>query len=304
MEYTKPATTFEAQADQLLERGLQAEREELIRRLQHVSYYRLSGYLHPFRQPGSDAFQPRTDLSNVWARYCFDRRLRDLFLDAIERIEVAIRTKLVYHFAHKHGPFGYCDEANLPKMKIDLYLEWRQNLQVETSRSKEIFKTHFFTKYGDSHKSLPLWMLAELMSMGSALSFFKGVEPDLKRQVAADFNLPDELMLSWLLSLYAIRNLCAHHARLWNRTLGYPPKIPKGSKFPQWPAEFSFRNDRCGIALLICRQLLQLISPTSKWSERVAALFVEYPQIPTDQLGLPENWQQHPVWLGEQSKQF
>ncbi len=296
MEYAKPPLTFEAQAAQLIERGLIADQSEIIHRLKSVNYYRLAGYLHPFRLPDSDSFRNGTNLDTVWRRYCFDRRLRDLFLDAIERIEVATRTKLVYHFAHAHGPFGYCHEDKLPKMKIEDYLEWRQNLQIETSRSKEVFKKHFTKKYGDSHKSLPLWMLCELMSMGSMLSFYKGVEGELKQKVAADFGLTDKLMESWLRSLYNVRNLCAHHARLWNKTLGCPPIVPKESKLPDWPNVFMFRNDRCGIALVICRQFLKLISPTSQWHRRTDKLFEEYPEIPIKDMGLPENWQEHPVW--------
>ena len=64
------------QADKLLSRGLAADREELIYRLKDISYYRLSGYLHPFRQTGSDEGREGTHLRVVWDRYCFDRRLR------------------------------------------------------------------------------------------------------------------------------------------------------------------------------------------------------------------------------------
>jgi abortive infection bacteriophage resistance protein len=95
-------------------------------------------------------------------------------LDAIERIEVSARTKLIHHFANAHGPFGHLDDRNLPRLEIGEYLKWRANLVEETRRSKETFKKHFFEIYGDHHKELPVWMLAELMSMGATLTFFKG----------------------------------------------------------------------------------------------------------------------------------
>lgn len=301
MEYTKGHLSFEKQADQLLKRGLQADRNELIRRLQAVSYYRLAGYLHPFRkcdQKGKplDQFQEGTNLRVVWDRNCFDRRLRVLTLDAIERIEVSLRTKLVFHFSHAHGAFGHCDDANLPKLKINEYLEWRTALQEETDRSKETFKKHFFDKYGESHRNLPLWMLAELMSMGSLLTFFKGVEPALKRQVAEEYGFPDELILSWLRSLNAVRNICAHHSRFWNRVLGYPPKLPNAQKFPEWYEPHKLPTDRCGTILMICRHLLQRISPTSRWHIRVEDLFNEYREIPRSSMGLPDAWTDHPIW--------
>ena len=297
MEYSKRPYSLEEQADQLLDRGLIADRAALIHRLQAVNYYRLSGYLFPFRQRQSDQLISGTTLDIVWKRYCFDRRLRGLVLDAIERIEVAVRTQLVYHFTHAHGGFGYQDDRKLPKLKIDAYLEWRLKLEEETSRSKETFKKAFFEKYGDCHKELPLWMLCELMSMGSLLTFFKGVEPQIKQAVGAPWGIPDALLLSWLTSLNAARNLCAHHARFWNRELGYPPLLPQPNKFPLWHGEHKLATNRCGIILFICRHWLRLISPSSNWHQRVEVLISENPEIPKADMGLPENWASHPIWI-------
>lgn len=300
-EYTKRALSFEEQADQLLERGLIADREELILRLRAVSYYRLAGYFYPFREldatsMATDRFKEGANLKTVWERYCFDRRLRVAVLDAIERIEVSVRTKLVFHFSHTHGPFGYCVEANLPKLKVNEYLEWRTALQEETGRSKETFKKHFFDKYGDHHNNLPLWMIGELMSMGSLLTFFKGVSPDLKRKVAEEYRVPDEVLLSWLRSLNGMRNICAHHSRFWNRVLGYPPLLPNPRKFPEWHGEDKLPNDRCGIMLIIIRYFLRLIDPVSHWHERVETLMEKYPEIPRSSMGLSDNWKEHPIW--------
>jgi abortive infection bacteriophage resistance protein len=312
MNYTKGPLTYEEQADRLLERGLDADREALILRLSSVSYYRLSGYLYPFRERSPDPsepldrFVPGTSLDEVWSRYCFDRRLRVLLLDAIERIEVAVRSRLIYHFSHEHGAFGHCDEKNLPDLKIEEYVEWRAGLLVETKRSKEAFTKHFNRKYGDCHRNLPVWMVSELMSMGSLLTFYRGVASSMRSLVASDFDLADPLLLSWLRSLYAARNICAHHSRLWNRVMGYPPSLPQKNKFPDWydkraDGKTLFTNDRVGILLMICRALLPRISPTSCWHRRVEELFAEYPQIPLRDMGLPQHWQTHSLWVCEKA---
>jgi len=203
---------------------------------------------------------------------------------------------LVYHFAHEHGPFGFCEEINIPKLKVEEYIDWRRALIEETRRSKEVFKKHFQSKYGDEHENLPLWMVAELMSMGSMLTFFKGVSPDIKRKVAVTFGLPDEVMLSWLRSLNAVRNICAHHARLWNRVLGYPPLLPS-MKYTEWHQDYWLPNNRSGVLLMMCRHLLKTITPTSRCHERVEALFDEYAEVPVRLMGLSENWRSHPVWM-------
>ena len=75
MKYTKPPLTFEQQADLLISRGLIADKSTLITRLKSVSYYRMSGYLYPFRNP-NDTFKPGTTLDRIWQRYTFDRQLR------------------------------------------------------------------------------------------------------------------------------------------------------------------------------------------------------------------------------------
>jgi abortive infection bacteriophage resistance protein len=197
--YSKPALTFEQQADQLLGRGLIADRDELIARLKAVNYYRLSGYLYPFRQLPSENFAPGTNLTVVWRRYTFDRRLRLILLDAIERIEVAVRTRLVYHFAQAHGPFGHLDERNLPGFKRVPFAkrftkavgnllkgkgmqvprsDFRNRLgklSLETNWANDTFVKHFRSVYGDKHQSLPLWMVSELMSGGTVLDFDDGV---------------------------------------------------------------------------------------------------------------------------------
>ncbi len=122
MKYEKYALTLEEQADLILDRGLVAERAELIMRLQAVNYYRLSGYLHPYRTRDvdgnlTDDYKTGANLNEIWRRYNFDRRLRIILLDAIERIEVAVRTRLVFHFTHAHGPFGYLSPNNLTGFK-------------------------------------------------------------------------------------------------------------------------------------------------------------------------------------------
>ena len=77
MKFTKIPKTYEEQADLLISRGLIAKKIQLIKTLEVVNYYRLSGYLYPFRSENTkdDAFGKGTTLEKVWRRYTFDRRL-------------------------------------------------------------------------------------------------------------------------------------------------------------------------------------------------------------------------------------
>ena len=327
MIYPKKALTFEKQAKLLLDRGLIADQDELLTRLQAVSYYRISGYLYPFRildNAGNptDEFLPGTHLDIVWRRYNFDRRLRIILLDAIERIEVAVRTRLVYHFVQAHGPFGHLNEKNLPRFKkrplgqrclrnlkalIRLkglegtdYANWLKKLTNEKRRASDAFVKHFEKTYGDHHKHLPLWMACELMTCESTLQFANAVERDIITKVAADFSFPDEQLLSWTKAIFTLRNSCAHHARIWNRIFGVKPSIPGKNKNPKWHIAPGFDNSRVGFMLTVCNFWLAKVSPTTQWKKRLFDLFDEYPEIPLVEMGLTDNWRNHPLLKGDE----
>ena len=295
MKYKKPPLTFEQQADLLIARGLSANREILITRLKSVNYYRLSGYIYPFRESDT-IIRAGTTLDVVWHHYTFDRQLRMVVMDGIERIEVAVRTQLAYLFAHKCGPFSYSEPENLPGLGEEAHERWIDELKQETDRSTEPFIRHFRKQYGDSNSTLPLWMLVEIMSFGKTLTFFRGVHGELRREIAALYKVPDVVLLSWLTSLNAVRNICAHHGRLWNRVLGYKPKLPNAKKYPEWHTPVSIPQDRVFIILTIVRYFLGFIAPTSRWQDRLQKLLDSNRDISIAAMGFPADWEKSPLW--------
>jgi len=304
MKYDKVALTFEAQADLLISRGLVADRGRLVERLRATNYYRFSSYLYTYRDTSrsqGEGYRAGTTFDDVWNLYRFDHGLRQLMLDAVETIEVQMRTQLAYHFAHTHGPFAYLDAACFPNFDParDDFKNWEWKLREQVSRARhtkgrEDFVVHFYRKYGDVHDMPPIWMTVELMDFGSVLSFFRGVSSDIRKKVAATIGQPEEVVLSWLLALNSIRNRCAHHARLWNWRMGYTVKIPN-RKFPEWHSP-ALPNDRLGIILLICRHWLRQVNSSHSWHERVEQVFAAFPGIDLAAMGLPTAWRSHPVW--------
>ena len=268
----------------------------MIARLKVVNYYRLSGYWFPYRRP-DDSFAPGTTFEAIWQHYVFDRRLRLLVMDALERMEVTVRTHVSYHHAHRHGPFAYAtDCASLPKLRPDRWADFVCRLVDETHRSRDQFMVAFRDKYGDCHRLPPIWMATEVMSFGTVVSLFIGMEQDLKRRVAAEWAIPDVIFESWLHTLNSVRNICAHHARLWNRRLPTKPMIPGHRKYPEWHDPVPMNNDSVYTVLTICKYALDRIAPQSRWPERVHALLQEFPQIERASMGFPEAWQTSPLW--------
>lgn len=296
MKYAKPPLTIDDQVKLLFQRGMDGDPELMARQLTAVNYYRLSGYWHTFRKP-DDSFKPDTAFDQVWATYVFDRHLRLLVMDAIERIEIAVRSLMAYYHAHEHGAFAYSEDlSSLPKMSPDDHKEFLARIAEETERSKETFVEHFQAKYGDSHRYLPVWMVTEVMSFGSVLTFFRNSSSKVKTAVASEFGMPHKVFESWLLSLNTIRNIVAHHARLWNRVLGLKPIIPRIADYPDWHTPVKVENKRVFAILTICRHCLREIAPQSKWMERLETLLARFSTIPTSYMGIPENWKECPIW--------
>jgi len=301
MKYEKPAKTCEEQADLLLSRGLVADRNELITVLTQINYYRLSTYLYTFRD-GTDNFLPGTSLQQILRLYEFDHELRILLIDIIEGIEILVRSRLAYFFALKHGPFAWRDPKVFPNFNpaYDDFVRWQDKLTEQTRRSREQKSNedtvvHFFKKYGDLHDCLPIWILVEIMDFGSTLSFYRGVESDLRKNVALSFNQPEEVVLSWLLSLNTVRNRCAHHARLWNWQLGISVKLPNARKYPEWYLP-RLSNRELASVLYICAWISKKLVSKDYWLERARSLFCTYADVSLDHIGMPEGWEKDAIW--------
>jgi abortive infection bacteriophage resistance protein len=264
------------------------------RRLAAVNYYRLSAYWHTFRRDGGDAFVDGTDFEVVWGRYVFDRQLRLIVMDAIERFEVAVRAELAYALAHEGGAFGWAEGPNPVWRDPGRRQAFREHVAKAVRQAeKEDFVRHFDKKYGDTHSVLPVWVLVEVLSFGDLVSCFKGSSPRVRRQVAGFFGVADVVLDSWLLTLNLVRNLCAHHGRLWNRVLGVKPKIPRDRA---WKEPVEVTQDRMFGVLTLLAYVKRRLAPGSRWSGRVRAHLDQPGVVPLAQMGFPASWQECTIW--------
>lgn len=295
MKYLKPSLSYEQQADRLIERGLFAEKESLVQILSNVSYYHLSAYLYPFKQENSDKLVEGTTLDKIYRRYRFDRQFRCLILDALERIETALKAKVVTVFTQKYGPFGYLNKDNYNDFSDVDFQKLMATIDAEVNRhikSKEQFVTHYLNKYEED--KLPFWMVAELLTFGNILTIYRKMHRPIQQEIATEFGVPVIIMESWLLTLNHVRNICAHHARLWNRRLGIRPQIPTVKKHPEWA---NVSNDKPFVVLLMLSVLLDKCAPFSKWRSRVESLTEEYSELPLSCMNFPKDWKKHSLWM-------
>ncbi len=302
MKYSKPALSFEQQAQRLLDRGLIApDKNLLIKRLSTVNYYRLSAYWYTFKQvdpiTGEERFAPNTSFEIIWSRYTFDRLLRLLVMDAVERVEIALlRTRMVEQFALLHGPFGYCNINNFsPKFSQQDFSRLLRELDDAVTRSQEEFVKRFRKKY-NSEPRLPLWMAAEVMTFGQLFTLFRHLNRSEQKRLANAFDLFPPVLESWLHTLNFIRNACAHHARLWNRELPIRPLLPDARHHPKLYIPVNLDNRRIFVVLTLLLYLLNYIDPQNDWGKRLKGLLTNYPEIPFHWMGFPKNWNEIPIW--------
>ena len=124
-------------------------------------------------------------------------------------------------------------------------------------------------------------------------------EPSGKKAIATSFKLPVAILESWLHTMHHVRNICAHHARLWNRRLGIKPKHPSGKDFTDWAA---FDNEKPFFVLLMLNYMLKFCAPTTNWHARVEALIKEFEYLPLEKIGFIKNWQKHCLWKNTSKK--
>lgn len=214
-------------------------------------------------------------------------------MDAIERFEVAIRCALVDDLAVSLGPFAHLDSKNFPNAYPGQHHHFCEEIRERAKKSSELFVKHFEATY-EGFPDLPIWAAAETMSFGTMFTLFKMSPYSVQKRVAQRFSIPSPVMANWLKTLNYVRNLCAHHSRVWNRELAIRPFIPKHD--PRWHGSAPIQNDRAFVVLTQLNFLMRLIAPHSNWRDRLWGLFDHYPDVPISKMGIPDDWRQHPLW--------
>lgn len=297
MKYAKLPLVFSKQLDLLASRGLTiGGRAEAVAFLSRVNYYRLSAYCIPFEQ-ARHAFLPGAKFEQVQALYELDRKLRQRVMEAVEIIEVATRTALAYHLSQRYGPFAHSAVANFRDPAK--HAEWMAEVLKETGRSRETFVSHFKATY-DEYPQLPIWAAVEIMSFGSLSKLFAELQEADKTEIAKTFGLHRQVFVSWLHTLVYIRNICAHHARLWNRELAIAPKLPKWDR--PWKGLDPAHARRMSRVLFLLSDLMGKLraqdGAAEVWRKSVEQVLETEPGICgfLEDMGLPTNWTQHPLW--------
>lgn len=313
MKYDKPPKTYQEQIALLKERGVIFDDEKKSEhQLAAISYYRLSAYMFPFKKNVGghivDEFRYGTTWKDIYNLYVFDRNLRLLVFDAIEKIEVAVRCQIVYQLSHRYGSH-WQDNPDIFKepqnrvlsdgttQTIDVFHEIQNHITEQLHNNKaEIFIKHYVQTY-DEPVNPPSWMCVEVMYFNhlSRICNYLKNRSDVVG-IASYFHLPPKTFNSWLHTINYVRNICAHHARLWNRDFNIVPEKLDFSKTRVWISNpETAKRGKLYYFMCMLNYILQTINPGTSLTQRLKGLIAEYhPKISA--MGFPENWEAEKIW--------
>lgn len=330
-QYSKPHLPYDQQLNLLVERGMTySDKGLVLRMLKRVGYYRLSAYSYPFRQPvnklnpdgahdgRANRFLNGTTFEQVAALYEFDRKLRSCLGTALETLELGLAVHVGY-VAGKRDPFVHLDRRFLDvaacakpdkgSLHQDVYEAWLDRYERHRTEAKnEEYVKHFALNY---ESKLPIWVATEVLSFGSLIRLFSLLEASDRTKIALLLGVKNGHALhGWLLSLNVLRNHCAHHGRVWNRVLAYPP-----SRLPPKIVQDEIRHlasiddanrGKLYFMTALLAYLVIKIDPDSNWPRTLRTLIKKFPATagitPQTAMGFPEDWELEPLWNYEPKK--
>ena len=318
--YNKPFLDLQQQLNRLKQRGLEVRNNaEALECLHRNGYYRLSASWYPFRQPvpssnppqRKDQFLSGSVFEDAMALYRFDKAFKLLLLDALEQIEIAARVEIALRLGAQ-DPFAYANPTLLHSDFLlptrngqSKYQNWHDKFDNAVLRSRDEFVIHYKKKYvtqANLPMQLPIWMAIELWDFGMLSHIYGGLKVLDQRAIALRFSVPSEpLMGSWLRSLNYVRNVIAHHGRLWNIGLVDRPKLPSRGFMSDFDhLTFDPRaNRRIYSICCILSHFSRATNSQSPWPQQLASLVANFPTMPYAQvgdMGFPTNWQANNLW--------
>jgi len=301
--FDKKPFTLTQQVEQLQERGLVIKHPRIAEKyLININYYRLGEYWYVMQSDkDSHLFKLNSKFEDVIALYNFDAELRLLLFNVIEKIEISLRTKLIYYLSHEVEPWWFQNFELFSDSKA--LVKTLAALEEEISRTKDIGSKNHKKKHKDDGRFLPAWKSLEQTSFGTLSKLYGNLKNtvDSKNQIAKDFGAVNHTFLpSWLQSIAQIRNFCAHHSRLWNRNLPGTVKILPNPPNP-WitdsenvPKQHEF--SKLYVHLCLMKYMLNTIIPKNEFNLKLSELFEKYPNVDPNALGMKPNWENEPLW--------
>jgi Abortive infection bacteriophage resistance protein len=324
MKYTKLPLSIPDQISKLESRGMVfrnlSEKAVATDFLLHNSYYRFSIYAFSFqdRKDSKHLFVSGTHFEDVLNLYYFDSELRALLMKSISKIEIAFRTQIINEYSLVHSGHWHLNAALFKKPKIvtkkinghiistyhDYFSKFLNSQLKGIDRSQEEFIIHYYKKY--TYPEIPpSWMCLETLSFGDLSFLYANLDESTgpKINIAKHFGLnTTQLMSKWIHSMHIIRNICAHHGRLWSKAIPVDVLSPNdaGQNIMNQFVNVIQKDprDRARIYSSLCciQYLLDIIEKDNEFRMELKSLMKMLPASKRGEMGFVKNWENEPFW--------
>ncbi|MEV8250263.1 Abi family protein [Microbacterium sp. NPDC076768] len=294
----KPHSTYSEQIELLRDSGMLVDDEAAaLALLRRVGYYTLSGYSYPFRFRDAvgvrtGRFYPGTSLPQVEALWAFDNRLRLATLGPLQHVETYLRALLGYKLGEV-DPMVHRKRELLSLDRPSDYPKWIQKLDGQLRDSREEFIVHHREK---RESVVPVWVAVDVLDWGGLSYLYTFAPLKVRDDIAATFELSAAQLKSWMRALNVVRNVCAHHSRLFNRHYSLTPKLPRLGQHPSLDAINEVKDSTFAMLTL----LQHLASHTDGVNMRILpAVMSSFPAtsgLETSATGAPAEWAQLELW--------
>ena len=309
MKYQKPHALLSQQVQTLASRGLIIDDQVSAEHyLSIIGYYRLSSYCYRFEDSPvegkrSHKFLPGTSFQDIVRIYVFDQKLRSLMLEALERFENYARSVWSHEMSAILGSHPHMDSGNFSNQEE--YFKSLVHLIEESKRAERNTEEiqHYSSSYSEPFLP-PIWIIVSIMSFGELFRWIKNTKNQpVKNKVAKLLGMPNTQVFEGVSRvLTTVRNICAHHGRLWDRRLNTKlPYITKGLKVPMVSRQATCGGDEAAPQLfnviVVLAHIMVWINSDSSWPKRIATLVsTNLNEREQKIMGFPKDWALNPFW--------
>ena len=250
----KPFKTYNQQLKILRNRNLTiSDGSRAISVLKRDNYYNvINGYKDIFLEisGSNEKYYDNTTFEHINALSIFDKKIRHLFLYYILTFENLIKSKISYYHTETYNEiFNYLDVNNFTG-KADDITKLISSISKEIEKHTNLKKPNAFSHYIEEHGELPLWVLFQKSTFGTASYFFTSLQDDIKLKICEELNqehskrykLKNFVVINPLFLentihfINSYRNICAHNERFYN--CAFQKKGFKVNYSPYSKAEF------------------------------------------------------------------
>ncbi len=290
MNDNKPFLTFEDQLNLFEKRGMKVKNKKIaLEKLSNINYYKIKEFAQPFEKiENNNVYYTNTSFEGIIKRFYTDKNLRMYLLDAIEKVEISVKTRVGYTLGKHLGSDGYamfnywCNKNKYDKSYINkLEAEFNKKiLKYIDNRNTSAIKE--FIDHNGSEKTIPIWMIMDLLTFGDTIKMYELMSSKLRKEISDYYGLKSIVFEKYLKNLKLIRNFSAHNSKIIDISLKTLPPIRN-----EWKQELNEEHNGLAISIFILKFLINSINPKYGFGNihKTLSKFIKHKNIKAKSLG-------------------